>query len=76
MAKQRITVKVGGKRPRGRPRLRWMDKQSITVKVGGKRPNSEGGRKAQTEVDGQTENNSEGGREETWPNREEGPRKD
>ena len=26
VAKQVITMKVGGKRPRGRPRLRWMDR--------------------------------------------------
>ena len=26
VAKQVTTMKVGGKRPRGRPRLRWMDR--------------------------------------------------
>ena len=26
VAKQVATMKVGGKRPRGRPRLRWMDR--------------------------------------------------
>ena len=26
IAKQVTTMKVGGKRPRGRPRLRWMDR--------------------------------------------------
>ena len=48
VANEVTTMKVGGKRPRGRPRLRWSDlnaeydrnvaKEVTTMKVGGKRP--------------------------------------
>ena len=46
-AKAGTTIKVGGKRPRGRPRLRWMDR--VRSDVG-----EETSRKAHTEVDGQS----------------------